>query len=74
MKGGIMNKCESVDLYSSLEFCEGQTVLPGIRKKVYFQKKSNIVKWPTLPKLEEGASMASLATYAGNFTLARYQK
>ena len=69
-----MNKCDSVDLYSSLDFCEGQTVLPGIRKKVYFQKKSNIVKWPTLPKLAEGTSMAALATYAGDFTLAADKK
>ena len=69
-----MNKCDSVDLYSSLDFCEGQTVLPGIRKKVYFQKKSNIVKWPTLPKLEEGTTMAALATYAGDFTLVADKK
>ena len=69
-----MDKCDSVDLYSSLDFCEGQTVLPGIRKKVYFQKKSNIVKWPTLPKLAEGTSMAALATYTGNFTMVADKK
>ncbi len=69
-----MNKCDSVDLYNSLEFCEGQTVLPGIRKKVLFQKKANIVAWPTLPKLVEGQTMAGLATYTGNFTLAADKK
>ena len=69
-----MGKCDSVDLYSSLDFCEGQTVLPGIRKKVYFQKKSNIVKWPELPELEDGKSMAELATYSGDFTLAADKK
>ena len=69
-----MNKCDSVDLYSSLDFCEGQTVLPGIRKKVCFQKKSNIVKWPKLPALAEGQTMAGLATYEGNFTLAADKK
>ena len=69
-----MNKCDSVDLYNSLEFCEGQTVLPGIRKKVLFQKTANIVAWPTLPKLAEGQTMAGLATYTGNFTLAADKK
>ena len=69
-----MGKCDSVDLYSSLDFCEGQTVLPGIRKKVYFQKKSNIVKWPELPELKDGKSMAELATYSGDFTLAADKK
>ena len=69
-----MNKCDSVDLYNSLEFCEGQTVLPGIRKKVLFQKKANIVAWPTLPKLAEGQTMAGLATYTGNFPLAADKK
>ena len=69
-----MNKCDSVDLYSSLDFCEGQTVLPGIRKNVFFQKKSNIAKWPTLPKMVEGTTMAALATYEGDFTLAADKK
>ena len=69
-----MGKCDSVDLYSSLDFCEGQTVLPGIRKKVYFQKKSNIVKWPELPELEDGKTMAELATYSGDFTLVADKK
>lgn len=69
-----MGNCDSVDLYKSLDFCEGQTVLPGIRKKVYFQKKANIAKWPTLPDLAEGATMAGLATYTGNFTMAADKK
>lgn len=43
------NDCASVDLYESLNFCQGQTVLPGIRMEVFFQKKSNILGWPTLP-------------------------
>lgn len=45
--------CTTADMYQSLNWCDGQTVLPGIRPKVFFQKKSNIAAWPTLPKLGE---------------------
>lgn len=66
--------CSSIDLYESLDFCDGKTVLPGIRPKVFFQKKSNIVTWPKLPDLEAAKSMAALATYEGNFVLAADKK
>lgn len=66
--------CNAIDLYESLDFCDGKTVLPGIRPKVFFQKKSNIVTWPKLPDLEDAKSMGSLATYAGNFVLAADKK
>ena len=65
------NNCASVDLYESLEFCNGQTVLPGIRHEVYFIAKKNILGWPKLPALDsEGADMKKIATYDGDFTLA----
>lgn len=64
-----MNNCQDNDLYKSLAFCKGKTVLPGIRGKVYFTKKSNIVKWPTIPETAV-TKMAELATYKDNFTLA----
>jgi hypothetical protein len=57
-------------LYSSLNWCKGQTVLPGIKPAVYFIPKKDIVAWPTLPDLNSAKSMAELATYSGNFTLA----
>ena len=38
--------CTTADIYQSLNWCDGQTVLPGIRPKVFFQKKSNIAAWP----------------------------
>lgn len=64
------NSCESADLYNSLGWCKGKTVLPGIRTRVYFIKKSNIVKWPKLPEtIAEGKTMGALATYTGNFEL-----
>jgi hypothetical protein len=62
--------CNSVDLYESLEFCKGKTVLPGLRGKVYFIPKSQIVKFPTLPDLdEEGLAMGKLAVLKGDFAL-----
>ena len=66
--------CTTADIYQSLNWCDGQTVLPGIRPKVFFQKKSNIAAWPKLPKLEEAKSMGELATYKGNFTMAAEKK
>ncbi|MBE6304039.1 MAG: hypothetical protein E7089_08910 [Bacteroidales bacterium] len=63
--------CNNSALYDSLDFCQGTTVLPGIRKRVYFLPKSSIVKYPTLPDLSaEGVDMGALATYEGDFTLA----
>ena len=66
--------CNAMDLYESLDFCDGKTVLPGIRPKAFFQKKSNIVTWPKLPELEDAKSMGALATYVGNFVLAADKK
>lgn len=62
--------CTTTDMYESLKWCEGKTVLPGIRPKVYFIKKANIVKWPKLPDIGDAQSMKDLAIYVGNFVLA----
>lgn len=62
--------CTTTDMYESLKWCEGQTVLPGIRPKVYYIKKANIVTWPKLPDLGSAKSMKALAIYVGNFILA----
>lgn len=63
--------CNTIDLYESLEFCKGKTTLPGLRGKVYFIPKSQIVKFPTLPDLdEEGLTMGKLAVLKGDFVLA----
>lgn len=70
-----MTECVSNDLYKSLGFCQGKPVLPGIRRRVYYQKKSNIAKWPKLPELDaEGATMEKIATYEGDFILAADKK
>lgn len=66
----MADKCTSSGIYQSLDWCEGKTVLPGIRPKVFYIKKSDIMSWPKLPELEGATSMASLATYTGDFVLA----
>lgn len=67
----MSKNCNTIDLYESLEFCKGKTTLPGLRGKVYFIPKSQIVTFPTLPKLdEEGLSMGKLAVLKGDFVLA----
>lgn len=68
-------KCESTDLYNSLNWCKGTIVLPGIRDRVFYTKKSNIVKWPVLPEsIDEGKTMGALASYVGDFVLAADKK
>ena len=66
-----MSKCESIDIYESLEHCLGDTVLPGLRQRAWGIPKRQILGWPTLPDpKDEGAKMADIATYKGDFTLA----
>ena len=67
--------CTTANLYDSLRFCDGNVVIPGIRRRVYYIPKSNIVSYPTLPDVDaDGASMGSIATYVGNFVLAADSK
>lgn len=63
-----MKDCTSTALLDSLNFCQGKTILTGIRERAYFIPKRQIVSWPTLPSTS--AEMADLATYTGSFTLA----
>lgn len=69
-------KCTNIGLYESLTYCKGETILPGVRPKVYCIAKRDIVAWPTLPALgsEEAATVDQLASYKGNFTLASDKK
>ena len=63
--------CNAVNIYDSLIHCKGETVLPGLRDQAYGIPKSAIIKWPTLAKpTDDGATMESIATYKGEFTLA----
>ena len=66
-----MENCAAMNLYDSVRFCDGTTVMPGVRRKAYFISQDNIVKYPELPKLsDEEVQMGELATYVGDFTLA----
>ena len=63
--------CTTIDLYSNIEDCLGAKVLPGARAHAYFIKKANIAAWPVLGDPEdEDATLESIATYDGDFTLA----
>lgn len=68
------NKCASVGIYDSLNWCNGKTTLPGIRQRVYFIKKSDILTWPKLPEIEGAKTMKELSSYVGNFVLAADKK
>lgn len=65
--------CTEVDLYKSIKRCAGAIIMPGMRPKVYWILKSNIVKWPTLADTVT-ADMSELATYKGDFTLVAEKK
>ena len=69
-----MSDCTVNQVYGSIEACPGRSVLAGIRRRLYFIPKSDIVKWPALPKLnatgnDAAKDMGALATYKGSFTL-----
>lgn len=59
-------------LQKSVEWCEGTPSYPGIKRKVYFIAKSQIVKFPTMPMDEFGNPTSSILT--GDFVLAAEKK
>ena len=64
--------CNNENLFNSLEWCQGKLVIPGIRPRLYFISKRDIVKWPTLS--EDAKKAEDRVTYAGNFGLAADKK
>ncbi|MCM1320255.1 MAG: hypothetical protein NC217_07740 [Muribaculaceae bacterium] len=54
-------------LQKSLGWCQGTPELPGVKRRIYYLAKSEILKFPALPRDEHGR--ATSAVYAGNFTL-----
>ena len=64
--------CTTESLYQSIEACPGKKVLPGIRRRLYYIKKSAIANFPALPNAGDNGveDMADLAKYDGDFTLA----
>ena len=59
-------KCPN--LQKSIGWCQGAPEYPGIRGRVYFVSKGNIVKYPTLTR--DSLKRATSATLTGNFELA----
>ena len=56
------------NLQRSLDWCQGTPELPGIKRRIYYLAKSQIVQWPTLPTDENGRPTSAI--YQGNFVLA----
>ena len=55
-------------LQKSLLWCQGRVQRPGIRRRLYFTARQNIVQWPRLPKDALGRPMG--AALDGEFLLA----
>ena len=62
----MATNCTSI--IKSLAWCQGTPELPGIKRRIYYIGKDQIVKWPTLNHDNRGRLTA--AAYAGNFVLA----
>lgn len=74
LKFNIMAKCTGAGtIYSDVNFCPGSKSLPGVRGWVYGISKKDIVKWPTIGG-EAPKSLAEVAKYTGDFTLASDKK
>lgn len=66
-----MPQCDVKTVFESIEACPGKVNLPGIRRRMYYIPKADIVTFPKLPKVgATGVNMAGLAKYAGDFVLA----
>ena len=65
-----MAKCKTLTLYTSLEHCTGQKVLPGVRQRCYYISRRDIVKYPTLAAPAADSTPEKLTTYVGSFTQA----
>lgn len=56
------------NLQKSLDWCEGRPVFPGIRRRIYYIAKTQILQWPDREKDEYGRYLD--AKYKGDFVLA----
>jgi len=60
-----MADCSSIQ--KSLAWCQGRPELPGVKRRIYYISKYDIVKWPTLQHDANGRLTS--ASYSGDFTL-----
>lgn len=61
----MAKKCTSIQ--KSLAWCQGTPELPGVKRRIYYCAKSNIVTFPQLPRDELGRPTSSVLT--GEFVL-----
>ena len=57
----------NTNFQKSLAWAMGTPELPGVRRRIYYISKNDILAWPTLPHNEVGRVTSSC--YAGSFTL-----
>ncbi|MCH5215260.1 MAG: hypothetical protein J1E97_08730, partial [Muribaculaceae bacterium] len=62
----MATKCTSIQ--KSLGWCQGTPELPGIRRRIYYTAKADIVKFVDLPRDELGRPTSAIL--AGSFELA----
>lgn len=62
-----------LNIQKSLAWCQGTPELPGIKRRLYYIAKSEIVKWPRLPK-DDLQGRPTSAVYQGSFVLKADQK
>ena len=55
-------------IQQSLAWCQGTPELPGIKRRIYYISKDQIVSWPTLTY--DSLGRLTSAAYSGNFVLA----
>lgn len=68
-----VSSCKTPTTPGSLDWCSGQLTSPGIRLRVYYIPKRDIMKWPVLPAFDS-ADPTKLAIFTGNFVLAAEAK
>ena len=65
MAAATNNTCTA--LQRSLAWCQGTPALPGVKRRIYYIAKSEIVTWPTLPRDTYGRPTSAALT--GSFVL-----
>lgn len=62
----MANTCKA-NLQRSVEWCQGKTSMPGIKRRIYYISKNDIVDWPALPT--DASGKVTSAIYNDDFTL-----
>ena len=60
-----MPDCSSIQ--KSLAWCQGRPELPGVKRRIYYVSKYDILQWPVLQHDANGRLLS--ASYTGNFVL-----